>query len=779
MSPTAISAATLDELRPRLTEALAGHSCVLTAPTGVGKSTQVPRWLAGKTLVIEPRRVACQSLARRVAELEGAQLGKEVGYRVRDDDRATPSSRIVFVTPGIVLRDPRWALAFDHIVLDEFHERRLDTDWLYAYLKLHERKLLVMSATIAAERIANDLHARLFQVEQRSYPVDIRYLGQPADLPGSCDWAALAASAIAKLPKDSGDVLVFLPGKGEIERLCDAIDPSAGELLALHGSLPLSQQARVFEASARRKIVLATNVAETSLTLPGVEIVIDTGLVRRTHFHAGRSTLALTPIAKDSATQRAGRAGRTGPGTCLRLWGSAAQLAPQTPPEIHREELSEFVLWSAAAGLDAAELPCLDPPKPAALELATAELRALGALDAEGRITEGGRRLHGLPLDAWYGRLLIEAQARGNLHDCIDLVAALAHTPRIQLPAVGEPEKELACDAVPLIYAVRREFPGARVQARRELERSRERLRALMKVEGEAPARVDRDALIRTILAADPRAAHVGRRRKRHLYWAAGSTELELGRESRAQAATESQALVVLETHTTGLGKRRKVIATRASAIDLKLLDRLGFGEERVLSVSTKGGRLTARVERVYVGKVLSSSERAPTGQTARDALTELLLSGRLFAEQVQETRRRLQRRRLCYQLSKAPAYAHLGFEDFPEPPELESWIRERVVQLGFESGEDMALLSGEDFLVEDVPAELQPTLDGEFPLEVNMGDCLYRVDYDFARKQVLLCMVKGQRTQPPPANFLPKFRGFRICAEAGGRVHVIRAARR
>ena len=779
MGDAASAARALEAWRVELVATLAQRSCVLTAPTGTGKSTLVPRWLPGRVLVIEPRRVACQALARRVAELEGATLGDGVGYRVRDDEKVGAATRIVFATPGIVLLDLDWALGFDAIVLDEFHERRLDTDWLYAFFKLQGRRLLVMSATIDASRIAADLGGRWFEVAATAFPVDVRYLGAPGDLPVSSDWRVLAPRALERIPDEPGDVLVFLPGKAEIQRLAASLAGRRFQCLELHGSLPLKQQQRVFEPSGERRVILATNVAETSLTLPNVRVVIDSGLVRRTHYYGGRSYLALSSIALDSAQQRAGRAGRTAPGQCLRLWGAAAKLEPQTPPELARESLANFVLWSASRGLARADLPCLDEPPLAAWEHAARDLLNLGALDERGGITERGVRLHRLPLDPWYGRLLVEAQARGTLPDVIDLVAALVHQPRLQLPPPREHPPEPPCDAVALVNAVRGQLEGPRIEGRAELQRLRRRLADLLR----APApddrvEVDRRQLLGTVLAADPRSAHVARHRKRHTKWASGGTELELGRESRASLTERLEVLVVLDTHAVGLGRKRSLIATRASAIDRAWLVELGFGVERVGSVKLKAGQLLAEVERVYAGQVLSAEQRPVTGAVARQALCRLLLEGRLFPDALTTTRERLERHALCHLLSQRTEYEHLQLGRIPAPPSLEDWIRERVESLGFETSEDLPLLSPGDFVIDDVGPELAPILEREFPLRVDTGDCTYRVEYDLARRQVLLAILRGQRATPPPLSYLPRFRGFRICVEAGGRIVVVREAR-
>ncbi|HJL16845.1 MAG TPA: helicase-related protein, partial [Sandaracinaceae bacterium LLY-WYZ-13_1] len=301
----------IDALRDEVLAAVDEAPLVLAAPTGSGKSTQVPRWLRGRVVVVEPRRVACRSLAQRVAELEGARLGGPVGYRVRDDVRASGETRVLFVTPGVALRDPSALERADAVVLDEFHERRLDVDLLFGLLAARRRGLVVMSATLDGERVAKHLGGRFLEGEGRLHPVDVCYLGRGAQLPTPKDLVPRVSAAVDRAGDDAGDVLVFLPGRAEIAACADALRRRAGlRVLELHGGLSLKDQSRVFAPTDRRKVVLATNVAETSVTIPGIGVVIDAGLVRRTRYHRGRGFLTLSPVALDSAEQRAGRAGR-------------------------------------------------------------------------------------------------------------------------------------------------------------------------------------------------------------------------------------------------------------------------------------------------------------------------------------------------------------------------------------------------------------------------------------------------------------------------------------
>ena len=282
--------------RASLLEALARGPVVLSSPTGSGKSTEVPRWCPGRTLVVEPRRIACRTLAGRVAELEQTPLGAGVGYVVRDERVSSASTRILFATPGLVLRDRKLLAHADTVVLDEFHERSLELDLLLALLQREQRRgLIVMSATLDGDRLASHLGATHVSAGGRVFPVEIRYLPGTETLPSAGELATRVRAAVVKAANDSGDMLVFLPGKAEIEACAQALRDEPYKLLPLHGGLSLEEQRRVFEPASRRKLILATNVAETSLTIPGVGVVIDAGLVRQMRYQAGRGSLSLVP----------------------------------------------------------------------------------------------------------------------------------------------------------------------------------------------------------------------------------------------------------------------------------------------------------------------------------------------------------------------------------------------------------------------------------------------------------------------------------------------------
>lgn len=762
---------------------------VVSAPTGSGKSTQLPRWCraAGRVLIVEPRRVASRSLAVRVSELEGETLGQAIGYRVRDDDRSSRRTEVLFATPGVVLRmigdDPALSV-FETIIIDEFHERSLDVDLLLALLIARRPEaLVVMSATLDGDRVAEHIGGVHLAGEGRLFPVDIQYRAGRGELPDGRGLERRLTAALQDAVGLAGDVLVFLPGKAEIAAAASALRGARGlpsiEILPLHGGLSLDEQSRAFATSERRKVILATNVAETSLTLPGIGVVIDSGLVRRTRYHGGRGFLTLMPIATDSADQRAGRAGRTGPGTCIRLWSEAGRLRPRTPPEMHRESLVPLVLATAACGARITALPFLDRPKPHAVEAAEEELRALGAIDDARQLTQRGRSLFGLPLDAPHGRLLVEAERTGQLDAAIDLIAALA----VGRPVFrggfrpDHPDDDLrdgGCDAVACIRAVRigrPEVHGVLPFTIAEARRIRRRLRRVFGLPDRRPsdAPVDRRALALTALAADRRAAYVVRRRKRQTAWSNGGTERALGRDSAIQRVLETpegarvEAVIVFESRAIGLGARdTQIIITCAMPVPLPWLVAAEVGRERLARVTVRRGVLLTEIERVHARKVLSTREAIPQGALAREALARAFLDGRLWPKTLSETRERLAACALQARLDAERSPGRGGGFD-PSAFELEAWVQRRVEMLGLESGDELDLLSPDDFLAEDLPAEQRAALDRSFPRRLCFSDIEFAVHYDLRRRRVVLEKVGGRRRNPPPLSWLPAFRGFSV----------------
>ena len=429
----------IDAALPALRTALANrNAAVLVAPPGAGKTTRVPlvlleeSWAKNKKiLVLEPRRLAARAAATRMAVTLGEQVGDTVGLRVRFGSRVTKRTRIEVVTEGVftrfVIDDPSLE-GVAAVLFDEFHERSLDADLGLALARDSQQalrpdlKLLVMSATLDSARVAALLgDAPAIESEGRAFPVETRYLGRDPRAPIERQVTEALERA---LRTEAGSLLVFLPGAGEIRRteslLKERINDTAVDIVALYGALDAREQDRAISPAppGRRKVVLATSIAETSLTIEGVRVVIDSGLSRVPRYEpdVGITRLETVRVSRAAADQRRGRAGRVEPGVCYRLWDEpqTASLEAYTRPEILSADLSSFMLDLTQWGVsDPGKLAFLDPPPRAALAEAKTLLAELGAIDSDGRITEEGRKLRALPLPPRLARMVVDAAAEG------------------------------------------------------------------------------------------------------------------------------------------------------------------------------------------------------------------------------------------------------------------------------------------------------------------------------------------------------------------------------
>lgn len=427
----------IEEVLSDLAQALEGASAaVLEAPPGAGKSTRVPlalldeTWLGGKTiLMLEPRRLAARAVASRMSATLGEAVGNTVGYRVRLESKISKATRIEVVTEGILTRrlqsDPELA-GVGLVIFDEFHERSLDADLglalcLEAQAALRpDLKILVMSATLDGERIAKLLSdAPLVRSEGRIYPVELRYLDRPLKDRFEDEMARLIRRAMND--EGEGDVLAFLPGEAEIKRVAERLGDMKADVLPLYGALPIEAQDRALSPSppGHRKLVLATTIAETSLTIEGVRIVVDCGLKRALRFDpaSGMAGLQTVRVSRASAEQRKGRAGRLGPGVCYRLWPEPEDraLAAFDAPEILEADLAPLALALGEWGVDdPAALAWLDPPPKAAFAQAVSLLKSLGALDSLGRITPLGKRMARLPAHPRLAHMILKGEELGE-----------------------------------------------------------------------------------------------------------------------------------------------------------------------------------------------------------------------------------------------------------------------------------------------------------------------------------------------------------------------------
>ncbi len=648
----------VDALLPRLLDVLhAGPAVVLQAAPGAGKTTRVPPALLDAGLaggrdvwVLEPRRLATRLAAARVAEERGEPLGETVGYQIRFEERAGPRTRLRFVTEGVLGRRLLSEPGLPHVgavVLDEFHERHLQGDLALALLRQlqlggHPLKLVVMSATLETGPLEAFLGGcPVLSSEGRTFPVDVEYLAATDARPLEAQVLAALKRLVPTLP--DGDVLVFLPGAAEIRRTqtacADFAERHGFRVLPLHGDLPVADQDRAVRPGPGRKVILSTNVAESSVTIPGVAAVIDSGLAR-IPVHSpwsGLPSIQAVRISQASCVQRAGRAGRTRAGRALRLYTKGdfeARPAHETP-EIARSDLSDTVLALAASGVaDRRSFPFFQPPPPAALEAAECLLSDVGALDTAGRLTAVGTRMLSFPLHPRLARLVVEGERRG-VGRAAALAAAvlgerdLRRSARTRLggPATRAAVTSARSDVLERLADV--DGKGAHTHAGLDpaalaaVQRAARQLERLVDVRLPAPRTESarEDALLLSVLAGFP--DRVARRRRPHapelLLSGGGSATLDeasavreppllvaldaevrtgpRGPETRVRVASEVQEEWLLELFPARLRDSEALVWNAAQA-RVEQLSQLLYGE-LVLDESRKPAQPSADVSRL------------------------------------------------------------------------------------------------------------------------------------------------------------------------------------
>ena len=684
------------ELEGALVAALREQGRVIVqAPTGSGKSTQIPQMLLrhgllgdkGEVVVLQPRRLAARMLARRVAEEAGTRLGEGVGYQIRLESRVSERTRIRFVTEGILLRqmsfDPRLP-GVAAVIFDEFHERHLHGDISLARaLQIQKTtrpdlRIVVMSATLETARLESYLAPAATLVSQgRSFPVRVEYLARAVDFEREPVWETAARECERIAGRTDGDLLVFMPGAYEISRTLQALDASRAlrgfALLPLHGELPVEQQDRAVARCAERKIIVSTNVAETSLTIDGVTAVVDSGLARVARFdpHRGINTLLVEKISAASADQRAGRAGRTAPGVAVRLWTESehGRRPAQELPEVRRLDLAEVVLTLKAAGVnDVAAFPWLEAPESRALERAEELLTDLGALETAGEppegspvrggpITETGRRMLRFPVHPRYARMFLAAQERGCVRP-VALMAALTQGRSFLLRGVDRRTEELreevlgeeqASDFFLLMrawrHAEKERFDleacrrlGIHAQAARQVGPLFAQFLEIAEGEGlDASERPYRDDDVRKCVLAGF-SDHVARRLD------AGTLRCELVHRRRGMLARESAVakaplLVAAEiSEIGGRGGEVTVLLSLGTAIEESWLGELFPGdlvETKGVAYDEQARRVIARRERRFRDLVLEAKaggDDVPPDAAAR-LLAREVLAGRMKLE--------------------------------------------------------------------------------------------------------------------------------------------------
>ncbi len=839
----------IDDVREEFLATLDGTTPTITvAPTGSGKSTRLPIWmeesLDGPMLVVEPRRVACRSLAGYLASQRGEEAGESIGYRVRFDDCTSDRTRVIFATTGVALRmlgsDDPWPFA--GVVVDEFHERGWEVDLVVAILQAKADEpefgpLVLTSATIEAGRLARQLEGDLVEAEGRTHPVDIAYRGDPP-APSARDLADRVSDAVADVVEspddDGGDILVFLPGKGEISDCDRALQGLANahdlEVLEVHGRLPPSRMARAFDEDVdRRRVFLATNVAETSVTLPGVTTVIDSGLVKMKIHRGGRSALALVATSKDSMDQRAGRAGRVQPGRCIRLWSERFRPDETTSPEIERIELDEVLLHAASCGLEGDtfdEAPWVDDPPAFAIENARARLQAIGALDDRGHLTSLGRRLSELPVDAHDARMLVDPpdDLKGTLADLVallqrstDLVLSLGMLSGSQQGDVRHHRNQLfkQCDHEPYtqITALRRGEPdrhGLHRSAWHEARKVSASLRDMIDAPASHPGDDDADLpdverLGDYLLERLPEFAFVLRERAldrridgkpKQGYsepWANGEVELDVypfrppvDPKVRSKELDYPVAGLILDLFwlgdQEGTGVRGKGSMLLPATYD-QLAD-AGLGERIATSVRLKGQsggvpRIVGTVERQYAGVTLRREQRKLEGRRLCEAVAELVLEGRLFDGAAETIRDDLH---LWHVFGEWPAEERWWAPVETSPPDPEVFVADTLWELGLRESDDMMLLEADD-LRPDLTEHLgvaQYKIDEwreEFPRTWSHMGRAYRCEVQPSAEKVFLepDNAKARKGDDPNARHLPRFKGFSVYFRNASRVVPIR----
>lgn len=788
----------ITELKEMFQEAIAAGPMVVVAPTGSGKSTQIPSWCAelsdAPVLVVEPRRVACRSLARWVAKQHGEPLGRSVGYTVRFEDVGSDAlTRIRFVTPGVALRYAAGSELdqYGTIILDEFHERGVEADLFLAICRKKRRgaRLVIMSATIAAQHLARFIGGRVLRAEGRVYPVEVQYLGGTV-VPTSRDLVERVEKGVRRALKATiGNVLVFLPGKGEINECHDALRKLRHiEIIPLHGDLPSNAQDIAFEThSQHRRVILATNVAETSVTLPGVTAVVDTGLVRQRIHQNRRIVLALRPISQASAEQRRGRAGRLVPGICYRLWEEQGQLEQETPPEVQREDLTQFVLTVASTGFRPQDLTFLDAPPDFAVERAQTALKSWGVLSDDSMLTAEGAKICALPINPLHARLLVKAPPSLR-RDLIDLIATLERPAPLWQRMTRMPiekqdavrnarQKDLfrdGCDATTAIRTLRygdEKHHHLHKTALTECRKIATQLRTFFQLppvmqENTSP-QPDRAALIAYLLREWDACAYV--RRRKGKAWGNGQEEVLL--DSDSLLIEGQHAALILETVGVGKGTRVQLLGRTAMPCAFADLVNAGIGTSQLATPRLEGADIVAEVVTEYAGREIGRERRPLHSALLRDALASLILSGSLFPGVGEQLTRAIDAWKL-----------HCTFT--PDAPVSETtdvtphtWLVSQLALLGIEVAEEWQLLSIEDLTFTEIDTETIAEIEAQYPREFSVNGAKFSVEYSPTEKLVTLQWQRGIRQPTLSTVLLPRWNNWKVQVDLRGQLRTVRPA--
>lgn len=775
----------IDSLQAEFDQLVNHHHLVVEAETGSGKSTRLPLWAAnhGRVLVIEPRRIACTSLAEFLAEQSGQPLGKQIGYAIKLHAHYDEKTKVVFVTPGVALRwfaEDKLA-SFDIVMVDEYHERRWDIDLLTAILKQEKQhRLIVTSATLEGEKLANYLDAKRLQSEGRCFPVTVTHRSMDSRyLPNKkgCENDVVRTVKEA-LEDEEGDILVFLPGRKESTQ-CAQMLQSIDDVMVvkLHASVSDEERHRALTVQKQRKVVLATNVAETSLTIPNIRVVIDSGLERRTVQRNGRTALTLTNISKASAAQRMGRAGRVAEGACIRLFGEHAPLELVTPPELHREELVEPMLAAACCGYRLSELSFLDSVPEKSLNSALQTLQGMAAIDEQGDITEHGKKVYPLPIDALFADLVTRIQTKSEREAMIDLAAALSVPAQLYQLQGGESAEALAqeepfgCDASLMIRLVRGEqLPGINLDATvlEEAQGLAKQMREVFELPDlEVASRYKRDELTKAIATLHPELIFVRRERRRDAL-GNGLMEMMVGRNSRFPE--KSEAALVLDSHSVpGRGVKQTLnLASVMLPVSLNLLRELELGEWQQGETNYEEDAPRATMHLIYAGRTICTEYQVLEGEVAVQSIVEMIEDETLLPGFAPLRKQQIQHWKI---------YNALGLNPEPiEKTELDglsfaTWLVEQLETLGVESVEDIELFDAEGIPFEGIPDWEYQDFAEQFPLKLILAELKLDVEYFVSRKLVHVIYTEGSRKGDPKRWELPRWVGWKVQYKKASRV--------
>ncbi|MEZ8142517.1 DEAD/DEAH box helicase [Enterovibrio norvegicus FF-162] len=768
----------IDAIQASVEIALAKRNVIIQSDTGTGKSTRLPVWASklGRVLVIEPRRVACTSLTGFVAESIGAKIGEQVGYAIKFDYRFSDDTQIVFATPGVVLR---WfsedkLSKFDVVMIDEFHERRAETDLLAALLnKLNKHRLIITSATLDSDKLSQYFHAEMLKADAKSYGVTVSYHASDSQvMPSGKHIESRLKPVVERALERGGDLLVFLPGKKEINLCRSALSGLGADVIPLHASVSDLDRKHALNQSDNQRIVLATNVAETSLTIPGIVTVIDTGMERRTHQRNGRTALALHTISKASAKQRAGRAGRIAAGYCERLYGQHAPLEAFTPPELEREDLIETMLAAACSGFTLDQLVFLSPLPDKSLLSARTRLIAMGAIDNNGVVTEHGKLLYPLPIDSLFAHLISGMTSRPNKEAMCDLAAILQTPVTVWKRRPGEMALENykawnthACDVVTSIAVLRGEQSEdidvdllARDEARRLSASLRE---AMVLPQWDAASRFQRENFLRNVIDIAPELAFV-RREKRQQAFGNGDSEVVLSRDSDFPAEPQA-ALVFDQFHLAGRGaKQTTSYATCMAPLPFLWLTHADLGELEIAEQIEKAGKVFDVVQRVYAGRIIEQCEREAEGASLLLAIAKQILDGELMNGVGEH---------LSHQITYWNLFQTLVAEK-PQPAvDVLVWLEQTLSDLGVETVDDMDLIDPSDIQFDGIPSWEFDDFVRTYPLQVTLAELKLDVEYSRSKRMVVVHYVKGNRKDGPKRWELPSWNGWRVKYKKASRI--------